>query len=72
MVVTVKEINRENVKVKYAKVGENIDVHIVHKEDCEIRSGDVLCSIEHPIPISRIFEVELSAFELSYPILKGA
>ncbi|KAL4487181.1 hypothetical protein ABPG72_017900 [Tetrahymena utriculariae] len=72
LIVQVKEINRENVKIKYAKVGENIDVHIVHKEDCEIRSGDVLCSIEHPIPISRVFEVDLSAFELNYPILKGA
>lgn len=28
---------KDNTKVKYGKSGDNIDVHIVHKEDCEIK-----------------------------------
>lgn len=71
LIVTVKEISRDGLKVKQAKVGENIDVAISHKEDCEVKSGDVLCSVETPIPIARGFILQLCAFELTYPILKG-
>ena len=34
--------------------------------------GDVLCSVEHPIPIANNFLVEVIAFDIEYPIIKGA
>ena len=34
--------------------------------------GDVVCSVEHPIPIANNFLVEVIAFDIEYPIIKGA
>lgn len=36
------------------------------------RAGDVLCSVEHPIPIANSFLVEVVAFDVEYPLIKGA
>ncbi|EGR27885.1 hypothetical protein IMG5_187290 [Ichthyophthirius multifiliis] len=73
LVVFAKDIYKDNIKSEYAYVGDNIELVIQIKEQQqEIRSGNVLCSIEYPIPTTNLIDAEFVAFELIYPILKGA
>ena len=37
----------------------------------DTKAGDVLSSINNPIPVSNLFTCEIVTLELEFPILKG-
>lgn len=70
----VKEITENGEKVNYGKPGDIIECSIALEKDYEmpsIKVGHILSSIDLHIPISNTIVVELSTFDLDYPLIKG-
>ena len=57
--------NSKNECVRYAKPGENIQLRILNITDENlINKGDVLSKMNEPVPVSDLFEAELTLLEL--------
>ncbi|KRX06478.1 Translation protein, beta-barrel domain [Pseudocohnilembus persalinus] len=75
IIAQVKEITLNNQKTQYAKSGDNIEIISQLKHDIEERyvdTGNVVCGFQYAIPVTKSLIIEFVAFDLIYPILKGA
>jgi len=74
MACQVKDIMIGDQKASIAKAGDSAEIGIQPEEELDIslvKSGMVLCSIEHPINIITKFKAQIMTFELTVPITLG-
>nr|QBH68025.1 elongation factor Tu protein [Philasterides dicentrarchi] len=75
IIAQVKDLLINTHKESVVKSGDNLEAQIQLKHDIEeryINSGNVICGMKLAIPITKHVVAEFVAFDLIYPILKGA
>eukprot|EP01016_Furgasonia_blochmanni_P056400 TRINITY_DN960_c0_g1_i1.p1 TRINITY_DN960_c0_g1~~TRINITY_DN960_c0_g1_i1.p1 ORF type:complete len:594 (+),score=129.30 TRINITY_DN960_c0_g1_i1:202-1983(+) len=71
---SIKEILLDDDKVKEAIVGDNVDIALTFENEFDsykVMAGDVLCAVDHPIPLSKDLVLEIMTLDLDIPVIKG-
>lgn len=69
----IRSIAVDNVKVNYIKAGQNAELLLTLDKTLidDVRSGNVLCSIEYPVPVVNSIKVQIITLDIKAPLSIG-